>query len=191
MKVFSFFIQVFSIFAFLTLGSLLMIVGFHILSMDNAVLRIEEIYSHPWKSLQTILMGFLFIAVGLNFTRSLLKKGKTDAMILQSEMGPIVVSVNAIEDITRKVLKRFHLLKEWKIATEIKNKTIFLKIRLILWSGGHVQELLSEIQEEIKTRLKKLVGSEVRIEIACDVHRIEDHEADLKLAEHEEAAINS
>lgn len=136
------------------------------------------------------MMGLLFITVGLNFTKSLLKKGKTDAIILQSNTGPIVVSMNAIEDITRKVLKRFHLVKEWKISTEIGAKNIVIKIRFILWSGGNVQELLTEIQEETRSRLKKLVGPDVRIEITCDVHRIEDHEMDVESVETEQAAIH-
>ena len=189
MKVYNFFTQIFTIFAFLTLGSMLMIVGFHILSPQDAILRIEQIYASPWKSVQTVLMGFLFISVGLSFTKSLLKKGKTDAIILQSEIGPIVVSINAIEDITRKVLKRFHLVKEWKVQTSIRHKEVSLKLKLILWAGGNVQELLVEIQEEVRARLKKLLGPDARVEISCDIQRIEDHEMDIDSVEREVARV--
>ena len=189
MKVFNFFAHVFVIFTFLTLGSLLMIVGLHILSMEMALLKIHQVYASPWKSLQSILIGFLFITVGLHFTKNLVKKGKTDAVILHSEHGPIVVSVNAIEDVTRKVLRRFHLVKDCKIQTHIRNKGVGLAMRLVLWSGGNVQELLSEIQEETRARLKKFIGSDTRIEITCDVHRIEDHEMELEAIAEKRAAV--
>jgi uncharacterized alkaline shock family protein YloU len=187
MKVFTFFVQVFSIFAFLTLGSLLMIVGLHILSPEDALLRIQEIYSSPWKSVQTVMTGLLFITVGLSFAKSLLKKGKTDAVILQSELGPIVISVNAIEDTTRKVIKRFHLVKDCKINTEIKHKAVQIDMRLVLWAGGDVQELVSEIQQEARTRLRKLLGPDAKIDVTCDVHHIEDHEMDIQSLDRERA----
>ncbi len=178
MKVFNFFAHVFTIFAFLTLGSLFMIFGIHLLSMDDAILRIQEIYASPWKSIQAIMMGFLFITIGLTFAKNLVKRSKVDAIILQSELGPIVISSQAIEDVTRKVLKRFHLIKETKIHAEIHHKDIEVRIKLILWSGGKVQELITEIQEEARTRLLKLVGKNTPIEITCDIQKIEDHETD-------------
>ncbi|MSR77965.1 MAG: hypothetical protein EXS63_07065 [Candidatus Omnitrophica bacterium] len=189
MKVFNFFTHIFTLFAFLTLGSLLIIFGIHVLSMDEILIRIREVYDSPWKSIQTIMAGLVFIAVGLSFARTMIKKGKADAIILQSELGPIVISVHAMEDITRKVLKRFHLVKESKILSSIRNKDIEIKIKLILWSGGKIQELLMEIQEETRARLKKLVGKESRIEVACDVQRIEDHEVESEIFEQEHAAL--
>lgn len=189
MKVFNFFAHVFAIFSFLTVGSLLIIVGLHILSVDNAVLKIHQVYASPWKSTQAILVGFLFISVGLIFTRMLLKKGKTDALIIHSEMGPIVVSINAIEDVTKKVLKRFHLVKDCRVATILRNKEVSLTLRLVLWSGSNVQELLIEIQEEIRTRLRKFLGAEAKLEIKCDVQRIEDHEAEIEKTESQAAVL--
>jgi len=95
MKVFNFFIFVFAIFSFLTLGSLMLIVALHILSVEDALLKVREVYADGWMSLQTGFLGLLFITVGLAFTKMLVKKGREqDAVIVQSEMGPIVVSSN-------------------------------------------------------------------------------------------------
>jgi len=185
MKVFNFFIQIFAIFSFLTIGSLLLIVGTHILAPDAALMKLHAIYASPAKSLQILFMGIIFITVGLAFTKMLLKKGKVDAIIIQSEIGPLVISLHAIEDVTRKVIKRFHLCKEWKIASHIQGKDISIKLRLVLWSGGQVQDLLTQIQDEIRARIRKLVGVESKIEVTCDVHRIEDHEADFTVLEEE------
>ena len=176
MKVVNAFAQIFAILAFLTLGSLLIIVALHILSVEDALLRIREVYASPWRSFQTGLVGLLFIAVGLAFSKMLMKKGReSETLIFQSEIGPIVVSVAAIEDVVKKVLKHFHMIKEWKIKTLFQGKEVKIKLRLVLWSGGQLPELLNEIQNEICSRVKKLLSRENGVEVACEVQRIEDH----------------
>lgn len=176
MKVFNVFSQVFAIFAFLTLGSLLLIIAFHILTLENAVMQVRELYASPLRSFHEFLLGLVFIAVGLSFARNLLKKRRQDeAIICQSETGPIIVSVTAMEDVIRKVMKRFLLVKNFRSKVLIQDKDVQIKIRLILWAGAKVQSLLLEVQEEINSRVKKLLGPANRVEVICDVQQIEDH----------------
>lgn len=177
MKVINFFAQVFAIFAFLTVGSLMMIIAFHILSYPDAVEQLQELYE-PFHSMQAGILGLIFIAVGLIFTRMLLKQRRAqEALIYQSDIGPVVVSVTALEDVVKKVLKRYHLVKDWKIKTLIHGKEVEIKLRLVLWSGARLQALLTEIQEDLQSRIGKLLGSGNTLEILCDVQKIEDHEA--------------
>ena len=180
MKVYNFFAHIFAIFAFLTVGSLLMIVALHILSLEDAVFKLRELYASPVQSMQAGLIGLAFIIMGLSFARMIVKKGRdADAVILQGESGPLVVSVSAIEDAIRKVLKRFNLVKECKIKTLIHSKDVEIRLRLVLWAGGRVPELLADIQEEVHGRLQKLLSTDNKIEVSCDVQRIEDHELNL------------
>ena len=189
MKVFNVFAHVFAIFAFLTIGSLMVIVSLHILSVEDAMAQLRELYASPWHSLQAGCVGIVFIAVGLTFSRILVKKRQeAEALIFHSEIGPLVVSVTAIEDVIKKILKRFHLVKEGKTKTIIRGRDVEIKLRLVLWSGGRIQELLLEIQQEIRSRLKKMLAKESRVEITCDVHRIEDPDVGLPEMEHEKAA---
>jgi len=181
MKVFNAFAHLFAILTFLTLGSFLLIIAVHLLSLQDAVVKLQELYANPWRSVQLGFVGLLFITVGLTFTKMLLKKGReAEALIFQSEIGPIVVSVMAIEDVTKKVLKRFHLIKDWKLKTLISGKDVEIRVRFILWSGSRVSELLAEVQEEIRSRVRKLLGPENRLEVTCDVQRIEGHEASMQ-----------
>ncbi len=189
MKPLSLFALVFTIFAFLTLGSLLLIVAFHILVLDDAITQLSLIYDSSWQSFQTGIVGFVFIAVGLGFTRALIKQRRQEeALIYQSEIGPIVVSITAIEDVVRKVLKHFHLIKEWKVKTLIRDNNVEIRLRLVLWSGARIQGLLAEVQEEVRQRVRKILGGENRLEILCDVHRIEDHEVGLQESAQEKVA---
>ena len=179
MKVINVFAQIFAIFAFLTLGSLLVLVALHILSAEDAVYKVRELYGSPLKSVQTGLVGLFFIVVGLIFSKMLVKRGReADAIIYQSEIGPMIVSVTAVEDVVKKVIKRFHMVKEAKIKTIIKGKDLEVKLRLVLWTGEGVPELLAQIQEETGARVKKILGAENRLEVICDVVKIEDHEGE-------------
>lgn len=189
MKALNLFAQAFTIFAFLTLGSLLIIVAFHILAFDDAITQVTTIYDSSWHSFQTGIVGFVFILTGLGYTRSLIKKRRQEeALIYQSEIGPIVVSITAIEDVVRKVLKHFHLIKEWRVKTLIQGKDVEIKLRLVLWSGARIQALLTEVQEEVRQRVRKILGGENKLEILCDVHRIEDHELGLQETAQEQVA---
>lgn len=181
MKVVNAFATLFAIFAFLTLGSLLLMVALHLLAAEDAMTRIQEIYSNPWRSLQTGVLGLLFILVGLTFAKVFLKRGREmEVIIFQGGMGPIVISVSTIEDIVRKVLKRFSLVKEWKTKTLIEGRDVEIRLRLVLWSGGDVPALLNSIQQEIRDRLRKILGPEGQLEIRCDVIRVEESQLDIR-----------
>ena len=174
MKVINAFATLFAVFAFLTLGSLLLMVAMHLLAVEDAIFRIQEIYSNPWKSVQTGALGLLFIMVGLAFAKVFIKRGRdTEVIVFQGGMGPIVISAATIEDVAKKVLKRFSLIKEWKTKTLIEGRDVEIRLRLVLWSGGDVPALLHSIQQEIRDRLKKILGPEGQLEIRCDVIRVE------------------
>ncbi|MFZ5801680.1 MAG: alkaline shock response membrane anchor protein AmaP [Candidatus Omnitrophota bacterium] len=176
MKVANFFAQVFAIFAFLTVGSLLVIVSLHILSASDAVSSVQELYTEPWSSLKTGILGLVFITVGLVFSKMLLKTGRsTDAILIPSEGGPVAIQVHAIEDLIRKVLKRFQLVKDCKMKVLARGRDLELRLRFTMWAGGHIPELLMEIQDAISARIHKLMGAETKLTIQCDVIKIEDH----------------
>ncbi|MBP9865870.1 MAG: hypothetical protein KBC91_05670 [Candidatus Omnitrophica bacterium] len=180
MKLMNAFAHIVATFAFLTLGSLLVLVAIHLLSMEDAMLRIQELYTDPVLSFKTGLLGFLFIGIGLVFAKTLIKSGQqSDAVIVPSEMGPIVVSALALDDIAKKIIKKFHLVKECRVKTFIHGKKVEMKLKFHLWSGSHVPELLTEIQEQIRLRVRKMIGNETHLDIHCDVQRIEDHELEL------------
>ena len=156
-------------------------VSLHLLSMEDALLKIREIYTSPWRTVQIGMVGILFILIGLAFAKTLIKRGRqTEALVFQGDIGLIVVSVTAIEDIIKKVLKRYSLIKEWKTKTLIDGREVEIKLRLVIWSGGDIPVLLGNIQQEIRDRLRKILGPESRLEILCDVVRIEETQLEME-----------
>ena len=182
MKIINASVTIFSVLAFLTLGSLLLMVGLHLLSVEDALAKIHEIYSSPWRSIQTASLGLLFIFVGLTFAKIFIKRGRgeSEAIIFQGEIGPIVISVTTLEDLTKKVLRRFSLVKDWKIKILIDGRDVEIKLRLVLWSGEEIPVLLNSIQQEIRDRIRKIIGPDGKLEIVCDVIRVEESQLGIE-----------
>lgn len=175
MKLGNAFAQLFAIFSFLTLGSLLIIVSLHLLAFDDAILKLQEIYQNPWRSIQVGIVGLVFIILGLAFSKMLVKAGRpNEAVIFHSDVGPVMVSAGTIENAALKTVKHFTLIRSAKAKANIKGKDIELKLRLVLWSGGQVPTLLAELQQEVQARVKRLLGPENQVTVACDVKGVEE-----------------
>ncbi|HOW87454.1 MAG TPA: alkaline shock response membrane anchor protein AmaP [Candidatus Omnitrophota bacterium] len=175
MKVASAFAQLFAILAFLTLGSLMIIVSLHLLAFDDAILKVQEIYQSSWRSGQVGVVGLIFIGLGLAFAKMLVKSGRpNEAIIFQSEVGPMVVSAATLGNAAAKAIKHFPLVKGVKVKVNIIGKNVEIKLRLALWAGGHVPTVLSELQQEVQQRVKRLLGAENQLTVICDVKEIDE-----------------
>lgn len=181
MKVINAFAFFFAVFAFLMLGSLLIIVSLHLLSFEDAILKVQEIYQNPWRSLQSGVVGLVFIVLGLMFAKMLVKEGRpNEAIIYHSGTGLAVVSAMTIESAAIKAIKHFPLVKSARVKVTIVGKNIEMRIRVMLWAGGHVPTILSELQEEVNTRVKRLLGPDNQLMVTCDVRGIEETGATLQ-----------
>ena len=175
MKVSNVFAQLFAIFALLTLGSLMIIVALHLLAFDDAILKVQEIYQSPWRSVQVGVVGLVLIILGLAFAKMLVKAGRpNEAVFFQSEIGPMVVSAGTLGNTAVKAVKRFPLVKNVKAKVLITGKNVEIKLRLVLWAGGHVPAVLAELQQEVQQRVKRLLGLENQLIVICDVKGIDD-----------------
>jgi uncharacterized alkaline shock family protein YloU len=180
MKVANAFAQLFAILAFLTLGSLMIIVSLHLLAFDDAILKVQEIYQSSWRSVQIGVVGLVFIILGLAFAKMLVKAGRpNEAVIFQSEIGPMVVSAATLGNAAVKAVRRFPLVKNVKVKVNIIGRNIEIKLRLVLWAGGHVPAILSEVQQEVQQRVKRLLGAENQLLVICDVKGIDEIGSEL------------
>ena len=181
MKVSNAFAQIFAIFALLTLGSLMIIVSLHLLAFDDAILKVQEIYQSPWRSAQVGLVGLVLIVLGLAFAKMLVKAGRpNEAVFFHSEIGPMVVSVGTLGNTAVKAVKPFPFVKSVKAKVLITGKNVEIKLRLVLWAGGHVPAILSELQEEVQQRVRRLLGPENLLSVVCDVKGIDDAGANFQ-----------
>ena len=86
----------------------------------------------------------------------------------------MVVSASTLGNAAVKAVKRFPLVKSVKAKVLITGKNVEIKLRLVLWAGGHVPAVLSELQEEVQQRVKRLLGLDNPLTVICDVKGIDD-----------------
>lgn len=173
MKIVSAFVQVFAIFAFLTIGSFMIIVSLHVLTMEDALLKVQEVYEDPWKSFQMGVTGILFIFVGLIFSKTLVKGVRPDDdVMLYGKWGPVTVSIRAINDLVRKSLRKFDVVREVQIETNVDGNRLKIVTNLSVLAGWNLPELINTIQNELSERLAKMLGGGVNVELIVNVIRI-------------------
>jgi len=191
MKVVNFFVSVFSIFAFLTLGSLILIVSMHIISLNDLIMTVQEVYNNFWRSFQAGAVGFIFIFTGLAWAKHLIKRNRPeDGLVYESSMGTIKVSVLAIEDITKKVLRKFSVIKDHKDKIVINDKNLEIKLKLTLWTAVNAQQLIEDVQNELKRRLMKILSIESMVEITAEVIKVvEDKQDEFNIIKNEEDEV--
>ena len=173
MKIINVFVQIFAIFTFLTIGSLMIIVSLHVLSMEDALLKIQEVYEDPWQSFQMGITGILFIFVGLLFAQGLVKKARRDdELVLYGKWGYMSVSVRTIDDLVRKVLRRFDVVRDVQIQTDVDGSRLKIAANLSVLEGWNLPELIHTIQNDLSERLSKMLGGGVELELIVNVIKI-------------------
>ncbi|MBI1978134.1 MAG: alkaline shock response membrane anchor protein AmaP [Candidatus Omnitrophica bacterium] len=173
MKLINIFVHVIAIFAFLTIGSLMIIVSLHVLSMEDALLKVQEVYENPWQSFQMGVTGVLFIFVGLIFSKMLVKgTRKEDDLVLYGKWGYLSVSIRAINDLVRRVLRKFDVVREIQLETDAQASRLKIVANLSVLSGWNLPELIHAIQSDLTERLNKMLGGEIELELIVNVIKI-------------------
>ena len=176
MKVINFLVDVFCIFALLTLGSLMLIVAFHILPVEDALIKVQEIYESSRRQFQLGLTGFLLIAAGLALTKMLVKKTKTedDLHVVQGEAGRMTITGSAINDLTERILKRFDAVRQSRVSTSFEHNKLKITASLHVLPGWNLTELTTLIEHDVQVRVSKILGGKVPVSISILFTKIEE-----------------
>ncbi len=181
MKFLSLFIDVFCIFVFLTLGSLMMIVSFRILPMEDALIKVQSIYESGAQSLQLGITGFLLIAVGLTLSKMLVKKTRAgdDFFIVESDAGRLTITFGAINELTQRVLKKFDVIHQSSVSTSYEQGKLKINATIHILSGWNLSELTRTIERDVEERVAKMLRSNIPISISVNVAKIEEAPLDV------------
>lgn len=174
MKFISVFIDVFCIFALLTLGSLMMMVAFHILPMEDALIQIQAIYDSAGQSFQLGLTGSLFIFSGLMLSKTLLKKTRKDDdfFIVDGETGRLTVYYATLNDLVGRILKRFEEVR-FKSASSLQSRDgLKIEIEAEAVTSTDLSGLSGRIQRDVGERVIKLLGQKIPVVISVHFTKI-------------------
>jgi len=181
MRIVSIFVQIFAIFAFLTIGSLMIIVSLHVLSMEDALLKVQALYEEPARSFQMGVVGSFFIFVGLIFAKSLVKSiRRDDDVVLYGKWGYITVSLRAIDDLVRRSVRKFDVVREAQIETDVDGNRLKIVANLTVLSGWNLPELINTVQSELTERISKMLGGGVELELIVNVIKIVEQPVEIQ-----------
>ena len=176
MKIINFLFDVFCIFALLTLGSLLLIVAFHILPMEDALIKVQEVYESSARQFQIGLIGFLLITCGLMLTKMLVKKMRTEdeLLLVEGDAGRMTITSRAVEDLTGRILKRFDAVRHSSVSTSFEQNKLKIIADIHVLPGWDLAELTSIIERDLQARVSKMLGGKTPVSIAIHISKIEE-----------------
>ena len=173
MKLFKLLNQLFSVFCYLTLGSFFVIVALHWWPLEDAIETLYRVYHSYSFSVLIGLTGCGFIFLALMILRMVVKTNpQNEALICRTDAGVVVISGKAIEDVARKVIKKSSFVRDHRLKLNIRGQSVTLNLRMGLWANDSLSGVVQEIQEEIRSRLQKLLGRDNQLEVTCEIDRI-------------------
>ena len=182
MKVFQVLVDIFCIFAFLTIGSLMMIVALEILPMEEALIKVQDLYESPPVRFQLAGIGLWLVFVGIFMSRELVKKTRAeDEFVIVGEHGQITVTYHSVNEMVQRILRRFEKVRKVQVSSRFAGGALSIRLALTLVQNCHLPSLLVDVEHAVKERIEKTLGEQVHIDVTANVVTIE--EAVLEAAE--------
>jgi len=177
--------------AYLFVGGVLIILALDLFSFEQLSNYLKFAYDDPNVKLTVGVIGVLFVSIGILSTRihfSKLKREKT--ISFENPDGQVVVSLAAIEDYIKRIVKQMPLVKELKSTVMANRKGIQVISKASLLSDANIPEVTEKIQNTIKTKLLEMLGIEESIVVKIHVGKLihkgskEDIEEDPEVSRH-------
>lgn len=169
------FAYVFAVFAFLTIGSLMMIVSLHVLSMEDALLKLEALYENSWRSAQMGMAGVLFVFMGLIFSKILIQLTRpAEDVVFYGKRGHANVSLRAIEDLARKTIRKFNLVRQADFKTEISGNHLKIEVNLSVFADSDLPKFADMVRADLSRRIGKVLGGNLEFDLSVHIISILD-----------------
>jgi hypothetical protein len=164
---------IFSVFTFLTIGSLMVLVALHVITMEDALLRVQTIYEHPWESAKIGFAGVACILMGLAFSKILVKETRSRSdMILLGKWGYVSISTKAVKDLIHKCVGKFDAILEHDIKVDGESNRLSVLMDVDIQSDCDMSSLTHTVQNDLSTRLSRLVGDGVELDVSISIRKI-------------------
>jgi len=123
--------------------------------------------------LATGLTGLLIILIGFVFSQIMFSRIKREKTIaFQTASGEVLVALNAVEDLIRKLTGDIEGIKEARPNVIASKKGIEINLRLALNADVHIPEFTGKVQELIKERIQEILGIDEAITVKIFVTKI-------------------
>ena len=161
---------------YLAIGGTLIILALNVFSLDQIIEGVNFLYNDQNLKMAMGVIGMMFILIGmLSAQISFGKMHREKTIAFENPDGQVVVSLTAIEEFIKRMVKEMPQVKELKSTVTASKKGIDVISRATLFSDSNIPEITEKIQSMIKTKLLEMLGIEeaigIKIYVAKLLHR--------------------
>jgi len=118
-------------------------------------------------------VGILFIVLGFIFSRvQYAKMRKEKTIAFENPDGQVVVSLAAIEDYVRRIVKQLPQVKDLKSNVTASKRGVDVMTVATLFADANIPEVTEKIQAIIKSKLLEMLGIEESISVRVHVAKL-------------------
>lgn len=163
---------------FLAIGILFISMSLNIISLESIIDTLTMLYATTNIRLVLGLTGILLIFISVMVVQLAVGKIRREKTIaFENPDGQVTISLSAIEDFIKRVLKQLPEVKDLKPSVKAGKKGIFIINRVTLFSDVNIPEMTEKIQSIVKTRVQDMLGVEeplnIRVHVVKIVHKEE------------------
>lgn len=154
-------------------GSALIFVSINYLDVDYIENLLSGIHSDPLLRILTGLIGAWIILRCVNTIKNTSdQKRREKTIAYEGEFGQVTISLSALEDTIKRLLKEINGLKEVKPQVIASKKGLKVILRLVLSSTLNIPELTEKVQGIVRDKLQSMLGIEEELQIQVEIKKI-------------------
>ncbi|MBL8012417.1 MAG: alkaline shock response membrane anchor protein AmaP [Candidatus Omnitrophica bacterium] len=144
-----------------------------IITFDVAVKLLKQIsFDQKLSTILTVIVGFIMLVSLFLANLIYARRQRERTIAFDNPSGPVSVSLNAIEDLMRRIAVRVPEIKEIRPSIAATKKGLDVEIRLILKTDVNIPEMTSKLQEMIRSKIQDVVGLDGKIDIRIHIIKI-------------------
>lgn len=157
----------------LSTGLMFILFCLHQIRLDEVIKILTNIYQDTQLSMiLTGIVGFIMLVSLLWANLIYARRKKERTIAFENPSGPVSVSLNAMEDLIRRIVVRVPEIKEIRPTIAAIKKGLDIDIRLILRTDVNIPEMTARLQEMIRSKVQDVIGIDGKINIRIHVIKI-------------------
>ncbi len=156
------------------------LIGGYLIALALGWLGIQDIYRmieytqlSPNAKIITAAIGFLLIIISISFAQLILGRMEKERTIaFNTPTGQVTIALSAVEDLIKRLTQNFPEIKEMRPNVIANKRGIEVNLRAVLQSEVNIPDLISHLQEMIKTKIQEMLGIEEQITVKVHVAKI-------------------
>jgi len=157
--------------AFILIGIFIGLFALGIIPVSDVVGFLHAVTTDVELRLATglVALGILFLNY-LFFKTLATDRQKEKTLAFDNPGGRVTVSVNALEDMVRRVMTKNPDVKEVRSTIKAGRKRLIIQAKVTLNTEVNIPEMTSSLQEAVKSRLQDAIGLEEAVEVHIHVN---------------------